>query len=289
MQLDSIRAVCRLNNGVEMPYLGLGVFRTPSGEVTQQAVKNALECGYRHIDTARAYCNEKSVGRAIKASGLKREEIFVTTILWRFDFENPRRGLVQSLERLGLDYLDLYLLHWPFAHYVEAYAEVLKLQQEGLCRAVGVSNFKIHHLEDLKQAGLPAPQVNQVECHPENAENELLSWCNKEGIVLEAYSPLGGQGHTLMENPVICGIAARHQVLPVQVILRWNLQRGVIVIPKSVKAERIKDNAGLFNFSLSDADMAAINALNQDLRRAYDSDLIQVRPESDYPLLVEEA
>ncbi|SPT67791.1 2,5-diketo-D-gluconic acid reductase A [Anaerobiospirillum thomasii] len=280
-----------LNNGVKMPLLGLGVFRSPMGETTRAAVRTALEYCYRHIDTARVYCNEKSVGRAIAEykSVISRDELFVTTKLWKDDFKNPRQGLIDSLTRLNLDYVDLYLLHWPFEGYEQAWLELEKLQKEGLCRAIGVSNFKIHHLERLKECSASVvPQVNQVECHPANAENELLSYCKKNQICLEAYSPLGGEGRTLVNDPRIMGLADYYKVTPAQIILRWNIQRGVPVIPKSIKPQRILENSKLFDFEIKVDDMATIDEMNMNARRAFDSDRINQRPLESFPTLVEE-
>lgn len=278
-----------LNNGVRMPLLGLGVFRCPQGEMTRSAVRTALEYGYRMIDTARIYCNEKSVGRGIKDSQLPRDQVFITTKLWRDDFPNPRQGLEQSLERLGVDCVDLYLLHWPFKGYEQAYLELEKLQQEGLCRAIGVSNFKIHHLEALKAAGASViPQVNQTECHPQNSENELLNYCRQQNIAFEAYSPLGGEGNSLVSDPRVSCIADYYKVTTAQVLLRWNLQRGVIVIPKSIRPERIKENSMLYSFELSQDDMDAISDINANLRRAYEPDRIDQRPAATFPKILEE-
>lgn len=285
----NINSVVTLNNGINMPLLGLGVFRSPAGEITRSAVRTALEYGYRMIDTARIYCNEKSVGRGIKDSSLAREEIFVTTKLWKTDFDDPRRGLEQSLERLGLDYVDLYLLHWPFSGYSKAYLALEQLQKEGLCKSIGVSNFKIHHLQALQEAGASTiPQVNQVECHPFNAENELLNYCRQQNIVLEAYSPLGGEGSSLIDDPRIASLASYYKVTPAQMILRWNMQRGVVVIPKSVRPQRILENSQLFNFELTMDDMDTIGDVNSNMRRAYDSDYIDQRPASTFPKIIEE-
>lgn len=278
-----------LNDGNRIPVLGLGVFRTPSGEITRNAVRTALEYGYRHIDTARVYCNEKSVGRAIKDTMIPREQIFITTKLWKSDWENPREGLMKSLERLQTDYIDLYLLHWPFKGFEKAYLELEKLKAEGLIKSIGVSNFKIHHLKELKNAGATiCPAVNQVECHPANSESELLEYCTKKGIVLTAYSPLGGQGRTLVNDPRIIGLADYYKVTPAQLILRWNLQRGVVVIPKSVHPERILENSGLFNFEISKDDQDSIDSINTNEKRAFDSDRIDFRPQESFPVLTEE-
>lgn len=284
-----INSTVTLNNGITMPLLGLGVFRSPAGEVTRSAVRTALEFGYRMIDTARIYCNEKSVGRGIKDSLVERKDIVVTTKLWKTDFDDPRRGLENSLERLGLDYVDLYLLHWPFKGYCQAYLALEQLQKEGLCKAIGVSNFKIHHLQELQKAGASViPQVNQVECHPYNAENELLNYCRQQNIVLEAYSPLGGEGNSLLSDPRIVSLADYYKVSPAQLILRWNMQRGVVVIPKSVRPQRILENSQLFNFELTMDDMDTISDVNANVRRAYDSDFIDQRPESTFPKIIEE-
>lgn len=284
-----IHSCVELNNGLRMPMLGLGVFRAEAGEQARAAVRTALEYGYSMIDTARIYCNEKSVGRGLKDSSLPRDKYFVTTKLWKTDYKNPRQGLEQSLERLGLDYVDLYLLHWPFKGYQQAYLELEKMQKEGLCRSIGVSNFKIHHIEALKEAGATVtPQVNQVECHPFNSVGPLLNYCRQHGIALEAYSPLGGQDGTLMMDPRICALADYHKVSTAQIILRWHLQRGVIIIPKSVRPERILSNSQLYHFELTQDEMDTIDSLNGDLARAYDSDLIDERPDSTYPAIIEE-
>lgn len=278
-----------LNNRIHIPLLGFGVWRVPSGEEGRGIIRTALEYGYRHIDTARVYCNEKAVGRAIKDSGIKRDELFVTTKLWRDDFNNPREGLMKSLERLGLDYVDLFLLHWPFTGYEQAYLELEKLYKEGYTRAIGVSNFKEHHIENLFKAGATiVPQINQVECHPENQETELLSYCRKKGIILEAYSPLGGQGFTLVNDPRIMAIASYYKVSAAQVILRFNVQRGVVVLPKSCTKERILQNSDIFSFELTNDDMTTLQGINADKRRAFDSDKINDRPESSFPVLQDE-
>ena len=286
----TIDSTVTLNNGVKMPLLGLGLFHTPSGEVARQAVRCALEYGYRMLDTARAYCNEKSVGRGIADSGISRDKIFVTTKLWKTDWENPRAGLLGSLERLGLDYVDLFLLHWPFKGFEKAYIALEKLQKEGLCRAIGVSNFKIHHLEALEKAGATTiPQVNQMEIHPVNTEEELLAYCRKKNILMEAYSPLGGEGRLLVDDPRLIGICNYYKIKPSQAILRWDIQRGIAVIPKSVHPERILLNSKLYDFDLSLQDLEIISDMNSNERRNYDPDKIDNRPAELSPKLVEEA
>ena len=275
----SIRSRVTLNNGVKMPYLGLGLFRNPDGDCTAGAVRTALEHGYRMLDTARAYGNEGSVGEGIASSSCKREDIFVTTKLWKTDWADPRAGLLGSLKRLKLDYLDLYLLHWPFKGYGEAWLKLEKLQQEGLVRAIGVSNFTIHHLKTLLGGGISVvPQVNQTECHPINTEEALMQYCRSQSIILEAYSPLGGEGRLILNDPRLVGMCEYYKHTPAQIILRWNIQRGIPVIPKSVHAERIRENAGLFDFVLSQADIETISDMNSNDRRSYDPDCIDTRP-----------
>ena len=242
-----------LNTGVKMPLEGFGVFQIPDPEQCERVVYDAIKTGYRLLDTAAAYRNERAVGEGIRESGLPRGEVFVTTKLWRSDWDNPRRGLEESLKRLDLDYVDLYLLHWPFKGFEKAWRVLEELQQEGLTRNIGVSNFKIHHLKELKASGATVrPQINQVECHPANAENELLKYCTERGIVLTAYSPLGGMGRTLTDDPRLTSLASYYHVTPAQLILRWNLQRGVAVIPKSVRPERIEENFHIWDFALTD-------------------------------------
>lgn len=275
----SIKSCFQLNNGVMMPVLGLGVFKSPSGDITREAVKTALSIGYRMIDTARAYGNERSVGDGIAQSGIPREEIFVTTKLWKTDFADPRKGLTDSLKRLKLDYVDLFLLHWPFKGFGETWIKLEQLQKEGLCRAIGVSNFRIHHLEELKKGGISViPQVNQMEIHPVNTEEDLCNYCRRNHIQMEAYSPLGGEGRLLVDDPRLVGMREYYKRTPAQIILRWNLQRGIVVIPKSVHEERIRENAGLFDFDLSQGDLATISDMNANDRRNYDPDAIDKRP-----------
>ncbi|MGB8954490.1 MAG: aldo/keto reductase [Tumebacillaceae bacterium] len=262
-----------LTNGVKMPYFGLGVWRTKEGEEVINSVLYALKAGYRHIDTAAVYGNEEGVGQAIRESGVKREELFVTTKVWN---ENQRQGNVReacedSLKKLGLDYVDLYLIHWPVAgKYKETWKEMEKLYKEGKVRAIGVSNFHVHHLQDLLADCEIKPMVNQVEFHPYLTQNELRAFCREQGIQFEAWSPLM-QGDFLNE-PVITEMAAKYGRAASQIVLRWDLQHEVVTIPKSVKEARIIENANIFDFELSAEDVAKLDALNKGHRYGPDPD-----------------
>jgi len=259
----NLSSTLKLNNGVEMPLLGLGVFQSAEGEETYNAVKWAIEAGYKHIDTATVYENEKSVGKAIRDSGVKREDIFVTTKLWNANMRqgNQYQAFEESLERLGMDYVDLYLIHWPVKDkYVESWKVLERIYKEGRSKAVGVSNFHTYHLEDIFAASDLVPAVNQVECHPWLTQVELVGYCQKKGIMFEPWSPLGaGQ---LIVNETLAEIAKKYNKSPAQLILKWGLQRGFVNIPKSVKKERIIENSLIFDFALADEDMAAIFKLN---------------------------
>lgn len=259
----------RLNNGVEIPRLGLGVFRAENDEA-EQSVMAALRAGYRHIDTAAIYGNEEGVGRGIKNSGIKREEIFVTTKLWNDDMRQGRQEAAceESLRKLGMDYVDLYLIHWPVAEKIQQSWKVMeKLYKEGHVRAIGVSNFLQHHVDLLMEVAEVTPAVNQSECHPYLNQKELREASAKMGIAFEAYSPLGGMGKgSLVQLPLLVEIGKKYGKTAAQVILRWDLQSDIITIPKSVHESRIKENADLYGFALSAEDMAAIDALNKDQR-----------------------
>lgn len=257
-----------LNNGVTIPQVGFGVFQVPE-EATQQAVEQALEAGYRHIDTAAAYYNEAGVGAAIKASGLPREDIFVTTKLRNGDqgAESALTAFEASRTALGLDVVDLYLVHWPYPSadkYVETWRSFEKLYEQGAVRAIGVSNFLPQFLERLLAETDIVPAVNQIEIHPTFQQPATQAASRAAGIAVEAYSPLG-QGKDL-DDPAVTAIAERLGVSTGQVVLRWHVQQGTIVIPKSVTPERIAGNLDLFSFELSEEDMAAISALDTDER-----------------------
>ncbi|MFJ9814791.1 aldo/keto reductase [Streptomyces sp. NPDC101151] len=258
-----------LNNGVEMPQLGFGVWQVPDDEA-ESAVATALEAGYRSIDTAAIYGNEEGTGKAITASGLPREDIFVTTKLWNSDqgYDSTLRAFDASLEKLGLDYLDLYLIHWPLPSrdkHIDTYKALEKLYADGRVKAIGVSNFLPEHLQRLIAETSVIPAVNQIELHPHLQQRAAREVHAEQGIATEAWSPLG-QGKGLLEVPAVVAIAQKHNRTPAQVVLRWHIQLGNIVIPKSVTPSRIKENIEVFDFSLDAEDLAAISALNEDRR-----------------------
>lgn len=263
----SIESTVRLNNGIEMPLLGLGTWRSKDGDEAYRSVRDALELGYRHIDTASVYGNEESVGRAIRDSKLAREDIFVTTKLWNDDSRSGKiaPALDASLKRLGLDQVDLYLVHWPVKEkFVAAYLGLEKLLEARKTRAIGVSNFLIHHLDELAKHASVVPAVNQIEWHPWLQSNDLHTRCTRAGIVLEAWAPLM-QGK-INDVPELAQIAQAHQKTPAQVALRWGLQKDVVMIPKSVKRHRIEENAALYDFELSDDEIRRIDALDRGHR-----------------------
>jgi 2,5-diketo-D-gluconate reductase A len=258
--------------GVSVPQLGFGVFQVPP-EDTEGAVATALETGYRHIDSAAAYRNEEGVGRAIRASGLPRDEVFVTTKVWNDNQGRDRalQAFERSLERLGFDYVDLYLIHWPVPKaglYAETWQALLELQAAGRARAVGVSNFTGEHLSRVADATGVVPPINQVELHPYLQQPELRRFHAEHGIVTEAWSPLA-QG-AVLDDPVITGIAAAHERTPAQIVLRWHLQIGNVVIPKSVTPERIRENFELFDFELGDDELRAVEGLDRGERTGPD-------------------
>ncbi|HEY4429977.1 MAG TPA: aldo/keto reductase [Paenibacillus sp.] len=266
-----------LHNGVNMPWLGLGVFKVEEGAELVQAIKSAIAHGYRSIDTAAIYDNETGVGQAIKEAlqenNLSREDLFVTSKVWTADmgYEQTIAAYETSLAKLGLEYLDLYLIHWPVkGKYTETWRALETLYKEGRVKAIGVSNFQIHHLEDVMKDAEIKPMVNQVELHPYLSQQALLSFCQAHEIQLEAWSPLM-QGQ-LLDQPVLKQIAAKYGKSVAQVIVRWDLQRGIITIPKSTKEHRIIENVDVFDFQLTEEDMTLINSLNQDQRVGPDPD-----------------
>ncbi|MET8686806.1 aldo/keto reductase [Streptomyces sp. NPDC004732] len=258
-----------LNNGVEMPQLGFGVWQVPDDEA-QTAVATALEAGYRSIDTAALYGNEEGTGRAIASSGVARADLFVTTKLWNSDqgYDATLRGFDTSLEKLGLDYVDLYLIHWPVPSkdaYVDTYKALEKIHADGRAKSIGVSNFLPDHLARLLGETSIVPAVNQIELHPHLQQHASRELHAEQGIATEAWSPLGS-GRGLLEVPALIAIAQKHGRSPAQIVLRWHIQLGNIVIPKSVTPSRIKENIDVFGFELDPEDMAAISALNEDRR-----------------------
>jgi diketogulonate reductase-like aldo/keto reductase len=260
-----------LNNGVAMPRLGLGVWQTGRGHQTREAVGAALELGYRLIDTAAAYGNEKEVGEAVRRSGIPRGEIFVTTKLWNSDhgYDPARRAFDLSLRELGLDYVDLYLIHWPVARLRrQTWRALERLLSEGLCRSIGVSNYTITHLEELLRESDTAPAVNQVEFHPFLYQRELLEFCRARAIQVEAYSPLARTKR--LNHPRLEQLSTRYGKTAAQILIRWSLQHDLVTIPKSARRSRIAENAAVFDFALENEDMAALDALDQDLRVAWD-------------------
>lgn len=262
-----------LHNGVKMPWLGLGVWKMANDEEVIRAVKSALETGYRSIDTAKAYDNEEGVGKGIKESGVKREDIFLTTKVWNSDqgYDSTLEAFEASRERLGVDYIDLYLIHWPVAgKYKETWRAMEKIYADGKARAIGVCNFHEHHLKDLMNEAKVKPMVNQIELHPLLNQEPLRAYCKEEGIQVEAWSPLA-QGK-LLDHPELKAIGEKYGKSSAQVIIRWDLQNGIVTIPKSSNPERIKQNGNVFDFELTNDEMAKIDALNKNERTGADPD-----------------
>ncbi|MFS0873379.1 aldo/keto reductase [Paenibacillus xylanilyticus] len=271
--MKNVQDTTTLYNGVKMPWLGFGVFKVKDGEEVVEAVKTAIQAGYRSIDTAKAYNNETGVAQGIRESGVAREDLFITTKVWNSDqgYESTLAAFEASMQRLELEYLDLYLIHWPVkGKYKDTWRALEKLYKEGRIRAIGVSNFQIHHLEDLMMDATIKPAVNQVELHPLLIQSELRDYCSKHQIQIEAWSPLG-QGN-LLEHPLLQDIAAKYGKSPAQVILRWDLQNGIVTIPKSVTPQRIRDNADLYDFELTAEEVELINGLNENKRFGSDPD-----------------
>lgn len=265
----------KLNNGVEMPWLGLGVFRSEEGIEVENAVKVALQNGYRSIDTAAIYQNEKGVGKAIIESEVKREDIFLTSKVWNSEqgYQTTIAAFEESLEKLQTSYLDLYLIHWPKGRKsVETWKALEELYKKGRIKAVGISNFLVHHLENFLPECKIIPAINQVEFHPELIQPDLLKYCQLKGIQLEAWAPImKGRVNNI---PVMQELAEKYEKTPVQIVLRWDIQKGVVTIPKSVKSERIISNANIFDFEISPEDMAKIDRLDQNKRIGFHPDHI---------------
>ena len=254
----------QLKHGLKIPQLGLGVYQTPDGDQTVQAVKWALNAGYRHIDTAKIYGNEASVGKGIRESGVDRGEIFLTTKLWNADIRagRTREAFFESLEALQTDYVDLYLIHWPADGFEQAWTVMEELHEAGKIGAIGVSNFQKSHLERLAKTARIMPAVNQIESHPYFTNQELIKYCFCKDIAVEVWSPLGGTGGNLLEDETLKMLAEKYGKTPAQIVLRWDIQRGVVVIPKSTHRERIISNQEIFDFELCGKDMKLIQDLN---------------------------
>ncbi len=268
-----IKTTVKLNNGMEIPWFGLGVWQVEEGEDATTSVNAAIEAGYVLIDTAAAYKNEESVGKAIRESGIPRDQLFVTSKLWNADqgYESTLAAFDATMDKLGLDVLDLYLIHWPVkGKYKDSWRAMEKLYKDGRIRAIGVSNFQPHHLDDLLADAEVVPAVNQVEFHPLLTQNELLDYCTQKGIQVEAWSPLA-RGK-LFDNDVVKTIADKYGKSPAQVLLRWVLDKGVVVLTRSVKPERIADNANIFDFQLTTDEIDQLSALNKNERTGPDPD-----------------
>lgn len=269
---DGTKSAVALSNGVPMPWLGLGVWQAGNDGETERAVRAAIDAGYRSIDTAKIYGNERGVGRAIRACGVRRQELFVTTKVWNDDVRRDRvpAAFEESLKLLGLDYVDLYLVHWPIAGKItKAWRAMEQIAASGRVRAIGVSNHLLPHLQELLAVAQTVPAVNQIEFHPYLQSRPLVEFCRGKKIQVEAWSPLM-QGGEVLRDPAIAAIAGAHGKTPAQIVLRWNLQRGVVTIPKSVNPQRIAENAALFDFTLAPSELAAIDALERGHRRGPD-------------------
>ena len=269
----NLKSTITMNNGIKIPRLGFGVYRAAQGDETKNAVLNALEVGYRHIDTASSYGNEESVGEAIKESGLKREEIFLTTKLFNSDMRAHRQmdAFKESLDRLKVDYVDLYLIHWPVPGvYLESWKVLEEIYNKGLAKAIGVSNFLQHHLDDVIAHGSIVPAANQVEFSPLWQDNLLIQYCREKNIAFEAWGPLAAG--ELIGDRTTGDIGAKYGKTGSQVILRWMLQKNIIVFPKTVHKSRMIENADIFDFELSDEDMAIIDNMNRHRRTGPDPD-----------------
>jgi diketogulonate reductase-like aldo/keto reductase len=258
----NIESKVKLNNGTQMPLLGLGTYQSPSGKTTYDAVRYALKFGYRHIDTAKFYGNEESVGQAIRDSGVPREQIWVTTKLWPTDFVNAEKAFQDSFDRLNIGYIDLYLIHWPMPGMIKkTWQKMEKLYEGGKIKAIGVSNYSVQNLKTTLSVAKTIPVINQVKCSPYNYNPKLHEFCKKNGIVMEAYSPLT-RGKKL-DDPKLKKIADKYKTTTAEVLLRWCIQKGIPTIPKSIHDRRIAKNADIFDFELSDIDISNLDGFSE--------------------------
>ncbi|YBZ92773.1 aldo/keto reductase [Bacillus sp. AK031] len=271
--ITNLQSTLKLHTGVEIPYVGLGVYQMKDRDEAVSAIKTAIDLGYRSIDTASVYKNEESVGHAVRESGVHRKDLFITSKVWNKEqgFDSTLRAFENSLERLGMDYLDLYLVHWPVeGKYNETWKALERLYDEGMVKAIGVSNFQQHHLEDLMKGASEKPVINQVELHPRLSQEPLREYCQENAIAVEAWSPIA-RGN-LLDEPTLNHIAGKYNKTAAQIILRWHLQNGTVIIPKSVNPGRIKENSEIFDFNLSLEDVTQINGLNMNERFGPDPD-----------------
>jgi diketogulonate reductase-like aldo/keto reductase len=255
-----------LYNGVKMPWLGLGVWQAKNGEEVENAVLKAIQSGYRSIDTAAAYRNEEGVGKGIKNSGIPRDELFITTKVQNGDqgYDSTLKAFEESRKKLDLDYFDLYLVHWPVkGKYKETWRALEKLYNDGYVKSIGVCNFQVHHLQDIINSFELKPMVNQVEFHPYLTQKEIYSFCKEQDIQMEAWSPLM-RGGELLKEPLLIELGKKYNKSPAQIILRWDLEKGVVTIPKSVHEVRIQENANVFDFRLESEEILKIDALNKN-------------------------
>ena len=279
--MHSLKDCFTLRNGVKIPCVGFGTWQTPDGEVATNSVREAIACGYRHIDTAAVYGNEEGVGLGIRQSGIAREELFVTTKVWNSDhgYDSTLKAFDLSMKKLGLEYCDLYLIHWPNPiqfrdcweeKNAQTWKAMEKLYFEGRVRAIGISNFQPHHILSLLKSATILPMVNQMCLHPAQNQTEMVEYCKKLGIVLEAYSPLGTGA--LLKQPEILACAEKYGKSPAQILLRWSLQKGFLPLPKSVTAQRIRENTDIFSFELEGEDVARLSALEGRIPPSWNAD-----------------
>jgi len=277
--MKNVQSSTTLHNGVKMPCLGIGTYKVENGSTVIESVKEALKVGYRHIDTAAFYNNEDGVGTAIKESGVSREDIFLVSKVWNSDqgYEKTLKAFHSSLKKLGTNYLDLYLIHWPTPLHKETWRALEKLYKDGFIRAIGTSNFTVNHIKDIMVDAEILPMVNQVEFHPYLVQSELRKFCRENSIQLEAWSPL--MRGKIIEIPLLQELAEKYGKTISQIVLRWDLQMGVVTIPKSTNPSRIKENAGVFDFHLSEEDVNKIFLLDKGLRVGSDPDKVYACPD----------